>query len=163
GAPSSLAEPLGRDCRQLPAGPLRPTLQTEAVYLSEDIAFDGGDLLVAKKGDLLVGVPARGPSVSLSRDAALAGLSLGVRYRPDGDLVAARPAVAEGLVAKLLLVHPDGTTGVLLDASGMPPGAPPLIIPNGVSADLAGNVWVTDEATAHVFEVGPDGKVTTIV
>jgi sugar lactone lactonase YvrE len=78
-------------------------------------------------------------------------------------LAVAQPAVAAGLVAKILLVHPDGTTGELLDASQMPADLPPLVVPNGVYADFDGSVWVTEFATSHVFRIGPDRKITSIV
>src|SRR5262245_937231 len=45
---------LAAACRALPDGPQPVTLDTEAVYESEELAFDGAGLLVAKKGAALV-------------------------------------------------------------------------------------------------------------
>lgn len=150
------------DCSRLPAGPLPAKLATEVVYENEEIVFDGKGQLVAKKGDFLAAVPASGPSRFLSRDPALVPLTLGLRYLPDGDLVVALPAV-EAPEAKLLRVRPDGSVSDFLTASAMPADLPPLIVPNGVHADSAGDVWISDTATSHVFRVGAGGAITSIV
>jgi sugar lactone lactonase YvrE len=150
------------DCSRLPKGLQTVKLATEVVYENEEVVFDRRGLLVAKKGDLLAGVPASGASRFLSRDPQLEALTLGLRYLPDGDLVVALPAV-DAPAAKLLRVRPDGTAGDFFTAADMPSNLPPLIIPNGVHADSAGNVWVGDTATGHVFRVAPDRSVTSIV
>ncbi|MEO8700305.1 MAG: hypothetical protein ABI867_09690 [Kofleriaceae bacterium] len=139
------------------------TLQTEVVYESEELAFDGAGNLVAKKGELLIAVPPHGPSHYVSRDPALATLSLGLRFLPDGDLVVAQPAVEEGLVARLLRVAPDGSVTNFFTAADMPAGLPPFIIPNALAVEPSGGVFVSDFATSQILHVAPDRSVIPVV
>jgi len=150
-------------CGALPDAVPVPQLTTEVVYLSEELAFDGRGALIAKKGEFLIAVPAHGASRYVSHDPALATLSLGLRYLADGDLAVAQPAVADGLVARILRVHPDGGVEDLFTAADMPAGLPPLIIPNALAADPAGGVFVTDSATSQVLHIGADRSVAALV
>jgi sugar lactone lactonase YvrE len=150
-------------CSALPAYIPPATLETEVVYESEELAFDGAGNLVAKKGELLIAVPPHGPSHYVSRDPALATLSLGLRYLPGGDLVVAQPAVEEGLVARILRVAPDGSVSEFFTAADMPAGLPPFIIPNALAVEPAGGVFVSDVATSQILHVAPDRAVIPVV
>ncbi|NOK32906.1 hypothetical protein HMI49_06805 [Corallococcus exercitus] len=149
-------------CRMLPRGSVHSWLVTESVYQNEELAFDGKGLLIAKKGEALVAVPAFGPTRVISRDARLATLSLGLRVLPSGDVLVAQPAVAEGLTAKLLRVRPDGTVSEFFTAASMPPGLPPFIIPNGLDVDAGGNAWVSDVATSQLLRISANGTPSSI-
>src|ERR1043165_3847536 len=72
-------------CGRLESGPFVPQLVTQAAWASGDVAFDRKGHIVRKKGFFLSAVPAFGPSRFVSRDDAIAGLSLGLRFLPNGD------------------------------------------------------------------------------
>ncbi len=145
------------------AGPLTPLLVTESVYQNEELAFDRQGGLVAKKGEALIAVPRLGPTRVISRDPALSTLSLGLRRAPTGDLIVAQPAVAEGLVARLLRVTAAGQVTDFFTAAQMPAGLPPFIIPNGLDVDSWGNAWVSDFATSQLFRVSANQTFTSLL
>jgi len=149
-------------CSHLPSH-VTPRLVSEVTYLSEELAFDGAGSLVAKKGEFLLRVPPNGPTSYFSKDPVLATLSLGLRYLPDGDLAVTQPAVEDGLVARIVRVHADGTTADYVTAADMPPELPPFIIPNTIAPDDTGGLYVGDFATSQVFHVAPDRSVISIV
>jgi hypothetical protein len=157
----SFAHDEARACGELPRGPWRPWLVTEAVYQSEELAFDARGL-IAKKGEELVAVPAFGPSRVISRDPALATLSLGLRILPGGDVLVAQPALSEGATAKLLRVRADGSVSEWFSAASMPPGLPPFIVPNGLDVDGQGNAYVSDVATNQLLRISAVGEVGSL-
>ncbi|HTN89636.1 MAG TPA: SMP-30/gluconolactonase/LRE family protein [Sorangium sp.] len=138
------AGPTG-ECAQLAPGPLAPTLVTDVFDGSADFAFDGRGHLVAKQGPNLIRYDATGQT---SNFASLPGTVLGLRYRPDGTLVAARPD--QGAVAQI------STTGIVDDY------VEALQAPNGLSADTDGNVWATERAGNRVIRLAPDATVEVI-
>ncbi|XXY52264.1 SMP-30/gluconolactonase/LRE family protein [Sorangium sp. So ce269] len=138
------AGPTG-ECAQLAPGPLAPTLVTDVFDGSADFAFDGRGHVVAKQGPNLIRYDATGQT---SNFASLPGTVLGLRYRPDGTLVAARPD--QGTVAQI------STTGIVDDY------VESLQAPNGLSADAEGNVWATERAGNRVIRLAPDATVEVI-
>jgi len=163
--PSDSSDAAGLERRACTSLPTTATakLQTEVVYESEELAFDGHGSLVAKKGEFLLRVPADGPTSYFSKDPALSTLSLGLRYLPDGDLAVTQPAVEDGLVARIIRVHPDGTVADYFTAADMPADLPPFIIPNTIAVDSAGGMYVGEFATSQVFHVAADKSVIPIV
>lgn len=155
---------LERACRtSLPPGPMAPRLVTESVYQSEELTFDPHGGLVAKKGEALVAVPPIGPTRVISRDPALATLSLGLRRSPDGAILVTQPAVEAGMEARVLRVARDGQVSEFFTAAEMPPGLPPFIIPNGLDVDSRGSAWVSDFATSQLFRVSAGHVFTSLV
>ncbi|WP_437924289.1 SMP-30/gluconolactonase/LRE family protein [Sorangium sp. So ce291] len=138
------AGPTG-ECAQLAPGPLAPTLVTDVFDGSADFAFDGRGHLVAKQGPNLIRYDATGQT---SNFASLPGTVLGLRYRPDGTLVAARPD--QGTVAQI------STTGIVDDY------VENLQAPSGLSADAEGNVWATERAGNRVIRLALDATVEVI-
>ncbi|XYH94261.1 SMP-30/gluconolactonase/LRE family protein [Sorangium sp. So ce1128] len=138
------AGPTG-ECAQLAPGPLAPTLVTDVLSGSADFAFDGQGHLVAKQGPNLIRYDATGQT---SNFASLPGTVHGLRYRPDGTLVAARPD--QGTVVQI------SPTGIVDDY------VENLAAPNGLSADADGNVWATELAGNRVIRLAPDATVEVI-
>ncbi|WP_437721310.1 SMP-30/gluconolactonase/LRE family protein [Sorangium sp. So ce861] len=138
------AGPTG-ECAAVAPGPFEPTLVTDVFSGSEDLAFDGQGYLVAKQGPNLVRYEASGHT---SNFASLPGNVLGLRYRPDGTLVAARPGMGD--------VVQISAAGIVIDyVSG-------LQEPNGLAPDADGNVWATDLAAGRVLRLNPDATVDEI-
>ncbi|WP_437730931.1 SMP-30/gluconolactonase/LRE family protein [Sorangium sp. So ce1335] len=138
------AGPTG-ECAELVAGPLEPTRITDVFSGSEDFAFNGRGHIVAKQGPNLVRYDATGQT---SNFASLPGTVLGLRYRPDGTLVAAQPD--SGAVVEI------STTGAVDDyVEG-------LSAPNGLSVDADGNVWATEMGGNRVVRLNPDASVDEI-
>ncbi|XXX73498.1 SMP-30/gluconolactonase/LRE family protein [Sorangium sp. So ce134] len=138
------AGPTG-ECAAVAPGPFEPALITDVFSGSEDFAFDGHGYLVAKQGPNLVRYDATGQT---SNFASLPGTVLGLRYRPDGTLVAAVPS--QGAVVQI------SATGIVSDY------VEDLQDPNGLSPDADGNVWVTDLAADRVLRLKPDATVDEI-
>ncbi|WP_437807851.1 SMP-30/gluconolactonase/LRE family protein [Sorangium sp. So ce1078] len=133
------------ECAAVAPGPFEPTLITNVFSGSEDFAFDGQGYLVAKQGPNLVRFDATGQT---SNFASLPGNVLGLRYRPNGTLVAARPS--QGDVVQI------STAGIVSEyVEG-------LQDPNGLSPDTDGNVWATDLAGGRVLRLNPDATVDEI-
>ncbi|WP_437964774.1 SMP-30/gluconolactonase/LRE family protein [Sorangium sp. So ce260] len=133
------------ECAAVAPGPFEPTLITNVFSGSEDFAFDGQGYLVAKQGPNLVRFDATGQT---SNFASLPGNVLGLRYRPNGTLVAARPS--QGDVVQI------STAGIVSEyVEG-------LLDPNGLSPDADGNVWATDLAGGRVLRLNPDATVDEI-
>ncbi|MEJ7728442.1 MAG: gluconolactonase [Polyangiaceae bacterium] len=133
------------DCAALPAGPIDPVEVTDALGGSEDFAFDGKGHIAGKQGNSMVLVDAQGAVTDL---APLAGQTYGVRFHPDGRLLAA--AVQQG---KLVAITPEG------DVSDYVTG---LSGPNGIYPDFDGNVWVTEFGGNKVTRVGADLQKETV-
>ncbi|WP_437903128.1 SMP-30/gluconolactonase/LRE family protein [Sorangium sp. So ce327] len=133
------------ECAALVPGPFEPALVTAVFSGSEDFAFDGRGYLVAKQGPNLVRFDATGRT---SNFASLPGPVPGLRYRPDGTLVAALPA--QGAVVQI------SATGMVDDyVAG-------LTDPNGLAPDALGNVWATDLAGGRVIRLNPDATIDEI-
>jgi sugar lactone lactonase YvrE len=132
-------------CAEIPSGPFEPRSIGQPFSGSEDFAFDGRGNIVGKRGDALVSVGARG-SRSL---ATLPGQVYGLRYHPNGNLVAAIPGAG-----KLVTVAPDGRVTDFVTGLGTP---------NGVYVDFDGNTWVTEFGGNKVSKIAPDGTKTVVV
>jgi sugar lactone lactonase YvrE len=76
------------------------------------------------------------------------GTVYGLRYRPDGFLVIARPN--QGVVAQ---ISPAGMVSQVVAG---------LATPNGLYPDFDGNVWVTEFGGDTVSRINPDMSVDTI-
>ncbi|WP_437478290.1 SMP-30/gluconolactonase/LRE family protein [Sorangium sp. So ce1014] len=133
------------ECAAVAPGPFEPTLVTNVFSGSEDFAFDGQGYLVAKQGPNLVRFDA---TRHTSNFASLPGDVLGLRYRSDGTLVAARPD--QGDVVQI------SATGIVSEY------VEDLQDPNGLSPDADGNVWATDLAGGRVLRLNPDATVDEI-
>ncbi|WP_437586430.1 SMP-30/gluconolactonase/LRE family protein [Sorangium sp. So ce1000] len=138
------AAPSG-ECAALAPGPFEPALVTDVFSGSEDFAFDGHGYIVAKQGPNLVRFDATGQT---SNFASLPGTVLGLRYRPDGTLVAALPA--RGAVVQ---ISRTGIVGAYVEG---------LTDPEGLAPDAQGNVWATDLAGDRVIRLNPDATVDEI-
>ncbi|WP_437670829.1 SMP-30/gluconolactonase/LRE family protein [Sorangium sp. So ce131] len=133
------------ECPGLLTGIVEPTLVTDVFSGSEDFAFNGQGYIVAKQGSNLIRYASTGQT---SNFAYLPGNVLGLRYRADGTLVAARPN--EGAVVQI------STSGIVSDyVDG-------LAEPNGLSPDAEGNVWATERAGNRVIRLKPDATVEVI-
>ncbi|WP_437775256.1 SMP-30/gluconolactonase/LRE family protein [Sorangium sp. So ce1097] len=138
------AGPTG-ECAELAAGPIEPTRITDVFSGSEDFAFNGQGHIVAKQGPNLIRYDATGQT---SNFASLPGTVLGLKYRPDGTLVAALPD--RGAVVK---VQSTGQVDEYVKG---------LSAPNGLSVDADGNVWATETAGNRVVRLNPDATVDEI-
>ncbi|WP_441292317.1 SMP-30/gluconolactonase/LRE family protein [Sorangium sp. KYC3313] len=133
------------ECAALAPGPFEPALVTAVFSGSEDLAFDGRGYLVAKQGPNLVRFDATGRT---SNFASLPGPVSGLRYRPDGTLVAARPELGAIVQISATGMVDDYVTG--------------LTDPNGLAPDALGNVWATDLAGDRVIRLNPDATIDEI-
>ncbi len=116
---------------------------------SEDLAMNGADFFVVRDADILTEIHDGAVTMPYELDAPLGGTTLGLRFRADGDLVAAQYDSGE-----LLLIHPDGSVDPFFDM---------LEGPNGIYPDADGNVWVTEYAGQRVRRIDPDGDDDTII
>ncbi|WP_437686218.1 SMP-30/gluconolactonase/LRE family protein [Sorangium sp. So ce176] len=132
-------------CAELAPGPIEPTRITDVFSGSEDFAFNGQGHIVAKQGPNLIRYDATGQT---SNFASLPGAVLGLRYRPDGTLVAALPELGAVVAISTIGVVSDLVEG--------------LSTPNGLSADADGNVWATEMAGNRVIRLNPDATVDEI-
>ncbi|WP_437874940.1 SMP-30/gluconolactonase/LRE family protein [Sorangium sp. So ce513] len=138
------APPTG-ECAELAAGPIEPTRITDVFSGSEDFAFNGQGHIVAKQGPNLIRYEATGQT---SNFASLPGTVLGLKYLPDGTLVAALPE--RGAVVKVLAT---GQVEAFVEG---------LSAPNGLSVDTDGNVWATETTGNRVVRLDPDANVEPI-
>jgi sugar lactone lactonase YvrE len=127
-------------------GPIDATEVLTVFNGSEDLAFDGKGHIVAKNGNTIILSDAQGMTTDL---ADLTGQAYGLRYRPDGFLVVARPG--QGVVVE---VSPQGTVTDYVTG---------LNNPNGLYPDFDGNVWMTEFAGGNVSRINPDKSVDVIV
>lgn len=132
----------GENCDALRAGPFTPQSVGRPFQGSEDLAFDGKGNIAGKKGNSLILVGPEGTTTV----AQLPGQTYGLRYRSNGDLVAAIPGSG-----KLVTVSPTGVVTDLLTGLGGP---------NGVYVDFDSNVWVTEFQGSKVSRLSPDGTRT---
>ncbi|WP_437792330.1 SMP-30/gluconolactonase/LRE family protein [Sorangium sp. So ce693] len=136
------------ECAALASGPFEPALVTAVFSGSEDFAFDGRGYLVAKQGSNLVRFDATGRTSNFASLPGPQGPVPGLRYRPDGTLVAALPA--RGAVVQI------SATGRVDDyVTG-------LTDPNGLAPDAQGNVWATDLAGDRVIRLNPHATIDEI-
>lgn len=108
----------------------------------EDFAFDAEGYLVGVAGTGNLSGRNRQGDIQLLSPAV--GEAKGTRYLPNGDIAVALSA--EGAVA---IVHPDGQRETLANVPA----------PNGIAADILGNVWVSS-GTGALYKVEPDGTAT---
>jgi hypothetical protein len=143
GAATDAGSPL--DCAAIPSGPFQPQSLGQVFSGSEDFAFDGRGHIVGKRGNTLAVVGTDG----VTNLAELPGQTFGLRYSPNGDVIAAIPGAG-----KLVAVSP---TGQVTDyATGL--GGP-----NGVFVDFAGNVFVTEFGGSKVTRISADDKSRTVL
>lgn len=116
---------------------------------SEDLAMNGEDFFVVREGNILTEIHDGAVTMPYDLDAPLGGTTLGLRFRADGDLLAAQYDSGE-----LLLIHPDGSVDPFFDM---------LEGPNGIYPDADGNVWVTEYAGQRVRRIDPDGNDDTVI
>ena len=133
-------------CADLPSGPFQPTAVFRPFSGSEDFAFDGQGNIVARRGNEVVRVDAQGQATSV---AAFGGQVYGLRYHPNGNLIAALPASGA-----LITIGPAGELAVFATGLGTP---------NGVYVDFDGTVWVTEFGANKVTRIGPDQTRESIV
>lgn len=136
------------ECAALAPGPFEPALVTDVLSGSEDFAFDGQGYLIAKQGPNLVRFDATGRTSNFASLPGPSGPVPGLRYRPDGILVAALPA--RGAVVQI-----SATGRVDNYVTG-------LTDPNGLAPDAQGNVWATDLAGDRVIRLNPDATIEEI-
>jgi hypothetical protein len=136
----------GPNCVDLAPAPIEPTLVLNVLNGSEDIAFDGKGNIAAKKGDKIVLVDAAAKTTDL---ASLAGTVYGIRYRANGDLVAALPQLD-----KVVQITPAGVVSDYVTGLGSP---------NGIYPDAADNVWVAQFGGNKVSRINPDKSVDDLV
>lgn len=132
-------------CDNLDDGPFTPTLFSDALDGSEDLAFDGKGNIAGKQGGNIVLLDSNGDTTIL---AAVAGTVLGVRYLPNGNLVAGRPSI--GSITEI-------TPGGDVSQYAAVPQA------NGLYADFDSNLWVAKFGSSEVVRVDKDKQVTSIV
>lgn len=134
----------GVDCDDIPPGPLTVDVVFEpgAVFDgSEDIAFDGQGNIVGKNGNQIVAVDAMGTEADSWPDG---GGTFGLRYRANGDLLAAKY-----MMSQIRIVQSGDT---LVNGIGSV---------NGLYPDFDGNIWFTNFSA--VQRVNPDDSVDSIV
>lgn len=134
------------DCDAVVEGPVTPELFVSGYDGSEDLAFDGKGGLALKQGGKIVLVHADKSETQL---AAQIPAAYGSRFLADGRLLVALP---QG--GKVIAVDPRGQ---ISDFVGGLKG------PNGVYADTAGDVWITEFGGSKLLRVGPDMTPKTIV
>jgi hypothetical protein len=134
----------GVDCDAIAPGPLavEVVFEPEAVFDgTEDIAFDGQGNVAGKNGNEVLLVAADGSLVDSWPDA---GPGYGLRFRGNGDLLAAKFSLSE-----IRIVNGDGP--LLTMAGGV----------NGLWPDFDDNVWFTNGNSVRRFNA--DGTVDPIV
>lgn len=147
GAPNGEPKvPVVDACAAIPDGPITPLRLGQPFLGSEDFAFDGRGNIVGKRGNAVVLINTQG---GLTELAALPGQVYGLRYHPNGSLVAAIPGAG-----KLVSVAPNGEVTDLATGLGTP---------NGVYVDFDGNVWVTEFGGSKVTKLGADGARSVVV
>lgn len=128
-------------CASLPTGPLTPLSLGRRFDGSEDFAFDGRGGMVGKRGNDLVRVNASGQVTKVV--ASLPGQTLGLRYQPDGSLIAAMVSAN-----KLVRVGADGRVSDMVTG---------LNGPNGLFVEPGATLWFTEGGGNAVVRRLPDG------
>jgi hypothetical protein len=116
---------------------------------SEDLAMSGNSTLVGRNGTGLVEVDGGAATMPYPLAEPFTSTTLGLRYRADGDLLAAQYDTGE-----LLRIQPGGEVDVFFDG---------LDTPNGIYPDADGYVWVTEYGGYRVRRIDPDGNDDTII
>lgn len=138
--------PLPPTCAGMAVGPISPTLHGQPFRGSEDFAFDGKGHIVGKKGSDIVFVDPQGNVVKTL--ASLPGQTWGLRFHPNGNLLAAVPGQG-----KVVSITPEGRVSDFATGLGQP---------NGVFADFRGDVFITEFGGAKVTRIAADGTRSTI-
>lgn len=142
--PDTDTDTAGIDCTAIAPGPLavETVFEPGAVFDgSEDIAFDGQGNVAGKNGGEVWLVDATGVVVDSWADA---GPGYGLRFRGNGDLLAAKFSLQEIRIV-------NNGDSLLTNAGGV----------NGLWPDFDDNVWFTNGSS--VRRVNPDGSVDPIV
>jgi hypothetical protein len=126
-------------CANLASGPFTPTQVFQGLTGSEDFAFDGKGNIAARSNNKFVIVNAQGQATPI---AGFNGQIYGLRYHPNGNLIAAIPG--SGALAQ---ITPSGQGSILVNGLGGP---------NGVYPDFDGNIWVTEFNGSQVTRIAPD-------
>jgi len=134
------------DCEGIPRGPFEGRFLDSPIAF-EDFAFDAEGNLVGTDGAALFKSPYDGdPQVFV---ASVSGL-LGMRFLPNGDLVA-----ASGAAGEVVRIDSDGAQHSLLAG---------LMSPNGIAVDVEGFVYVGELYGNSVRRVDPaTGDFTYVV
>ena len=148
---ASAGTPSAAECAALPSGPFTVERLGQPFNGSEDFTFDGQGHIVGKKGSSLlrVGLSTSGAFSGETSLASLPGQTYGVRYLPNGNLVAAIPGSG-----KIVSIASGGQVTDLLTG---------LRSPNGLWPDFEGNVWFTEFGGSKVSKLAPDGTLTVLV
>src|SRR6185369_1434565 len=133
-------------CANLPSGPFTPERIGQPFNGSEDFAFDGQGHMVGKKGNAVIRVGTA--SADQTNLATLPGQTYGLRFHPNGNLIAAIPGSG-----KLVTITPNGQVSDLLTG---------LRGPNGVYVDFGGTIWWTEFNGSKVGRLTPDGTVSVM-
>jgi sugar lactone lactonase YvrE len=134
-------------CSAIPSGPFTVETMGQPFNGSEDFTFDGQGHMIGKVGNqlMLVGTSLASPT----NLASLPGQTYGVRYNPNGNLIAAIPGAG-----KVVSIAPGGAATDLLTG---------LRGPNGIYIDFDGTTWLTEFNGNRVSRIAPDGTQTTLV
>ena len=127
------------DCTAIVAEPRAPELFVSGYNGSEDLAFDGKGGLALKQDGNIILVRADKTETTLAEGVPQA---YGSRFIRDGRLLVALP---QG--GKVIAVDPQGAVS---DFVGGLQGA------NGIYADTAGDVWITEFGGSKLTRVKPD-------
>ena len=131
---------VGVDCSQLPTGPFAAQLVPQISFTDgRDIAFDGLGHIAGRRDSEFVLYGADGTENVL---ADLPGLFHGLRFRANGDLLAAQAT------GEIIRITPEGATSdyVTHDLGGV----------SGLYPDLDGNVWYTRPTASIVGRINAD-------
>lgn len=111
---------------------------------NEDFGFDAHGYLVGVGGNSNLTGRNRDGDVQLIAPAI--GEAKGTRHLPDGSVAIALSG--EGAVA---VVHPDGQREIRAS----------IPAPNGITTDIAGNIWVAS-STGALYRIAPDGQADIV-
>jgi len=124
-------------CDNIPSGPFELTV-VEGAKASEDLAFDDeGHLVGSNQKAIFKTLYGEDAEVWVPNFKFRAGM----RFLPTGDLI-----VCDDKKGEMVRVEPDGTRHTVLYG---------LSYPNGVTVDMEGMVYFTDEDLGKVFRFDP--------
>lgn len=116
---------------------------------SEDLAMSGDSDFVIRDGPDLLRIDSNADPFPYPLDVPFVNRTLGLRYRADGDLIAAMDEIDE-----IWRIEPNGDTSVFFTG---------IDFPNGVYPDADGYVWATEFEGDRVHRIDPDGSGSTII
>ena len=138
------------ECDDLFMGPYPVVYTSDLVTTgSEDLAMSGNSNFVIVEENELRVVDQNAAVTDHPLAMPFDDVVLGIRYRADGDLVAAMRDSDE-----LVLIDPQGNVEAFFS---------PIDLPNGVYPDADGYVWVTSFFGNSVHRIEPDGSDSTLI